>query len=506
MAISRVKKNIIANFIARTAGFVMTYFFTPLFLKLLGIESFGVIGFFSTLMGILLVTDIGLTASLTRETARLSALDDSEKELKDVIRTYEIIYICISIVIAIFMWFGSSYIVDNWLKVGKLNISQLVLAIKIMGIAIACQLPSGLYFGGLMGLQKQVSANSLQLVWSVFRGLGTIIVLWLISPTILAFAICQLIANLVYLVVLWKTLWNSLPQNNKKIKPSFDFNIFLLNWRYSFGIAGVSLLSTIILQADKILVSKSFTLDVLGYYTLAGTLALLPIMISNPITSAMFPKFITLIELKNSKQLISVYHRTCKLVALMIFPVSFTVMFFTQNILYAWTGSSLIANESAWIASLLVLGQIMQVITAVPFSFASANGKTKLLLIVQIFCVIIFIPSLIHLMHIYGVIGAGYAWVLMNVLVIPGYMYFLHKVYLPGEFLKWFKHDVLLPTIIIVPVVLISKYVLPDIQKPVYLLLQLSITWLFSSVALLYIMPEFRKEIYLKYNSLLNKS
>ena len=52
MAISQIKKNIAANFIARSIGFVMTYLFTPLFLKFLGIESFGVIGFFSTLMGI----------------------------------------------------------------------------------------------------------------------------------------------------------------------------------------------------------------------------------------------------------------------------------------------------------------------------------------------------------------------------------------------------------------------------------------------------------------------
>lgn len=499
MAVSQIKKNIAANFIARSIGFVMTYLFTPLFLKLLGIESFGLIGFFSTLMGILLITDIGLTASLTRETARLSVLDDSEEEIKDIIRTYELIYIWISIFIASLVWVSSSYIVSHWLNVKNLNPSELGLAIKIMGIAIACQLPSGLYFGGLMGLQKQILANSLQLAWSLFKGLGTIIVLWVVSPTIIAFAFCQLIANILYFGLLRRNLWKSIPANNKKILPKFNIHLFILNWRYSLGIASISFMSTVILQADKILVSKILPLATLGYYTLAGTLALLPIMIANPITSAIFPKFISLIELKDNSQLVSVYHRTCKLIAIAIFPIGFTVMIFTKNVLYAWTGSILISNEGALVASILILGQIMQVITTVPFYFASAYGKTKLLLIVQILSVVIFIPSLIYLVPKYGIVGAGLSWLAMNILTFPGYMYFLHKKYLPGQFLKWLKEDVFLPIVIIFPLILGGRYILPDTEYRIIILIQIFIVWFISTAALVLLLPDYRKEVYNKY-------
>jgi O-antigen/teichoic acid export membrane protein len=501
MAVSLIKKNILANFIARSIGFVMTYMFTPLFLKLLGIESFGLIGFFSTLMGILLITDIGLTASLTRETARLSILDNSEQELKNIIRTYELIYIWISIFIACLVWFLSPYIVHSWLNIKDLSPAQLSSAIKIMGIAIACQLPSGLYFGGLMGLQKQILANFLQLSWSLVKGLGTIIVLWLVSPTIIAFAICQLVANVLYFGLLRRNLWKSLPINNKNIPPKFNISLFISNWKYSLGIAGISLMSTVILQADKMLVSKVLSLQTLGYYTLAGTIALLPIMIANPITSAMFPMFISIMELKDNEQLISVYHRTCKLVAITIFPIGFTFMFFTKNILYAWTGSNLISQEGALVSSILILGQILQVITTVPFYLASASGKTKLLLIVQIFSVLIFIPSLIYLVPKYGIVGAGFAWLIMSALTLPGYMYFLHRIYLPGQFLKWFKEDVFLPILIILPVVFLGRYVLPDTEYRIVILIQILIIWLASTIAVVLILPDYRRELYHKYTS-----
>ena len=40
-------------------------------------------------------------------------------------------------------------------------------AIRVMGVSIALQLPSQLYIGGLMGLQRQVRANSIQIGWGV---------------------------------------------------------------------------------------------------------------------------------------------------------------------------------------------------------------------------------------------------------------------------------------------------------------------------------------------------
>lgn len=503
MPISQIKKNIIANFFARSIGFLITYLLTPLFLKFIGLEALGVISFFSTLMGLLLITDIGLTASLTRESARLSVLDNSEKELKNIIRTYELVYILISIIIGSLVWCNASYIVNNWLKIKGLQLEELILATKVMGVAIACQLPSGLYFGGLMGLQRQVLANTLQIGWSLLKGFGTVFVLWLISPTILAFAICQLIANVLYLFILWISLWGSIPINNKNVIPTFDLRVFFLNWKYSFGIAGISLMSTVISYADKVLLSKSLPIVDLGYYTLAGTLAMFPIMIANPITSAMFPKFIALIELKDNQQLVSVYHRTCKLIAIVIYPMSFTVMAFTQNILYAWTGSVLISNKGALVASIMVLGQIIQVITTVPFYFASAIGKTKFLFIVQIISTIIIITSLIYLVPKYGILGAGMSWLAMNLLIFPGYMYYFHKVYLSGQFLKWIKHDVFLPIIVIVPIVLIAKNLLPETNIRIFIILQLLFTWFLSTLSLLFILPGFRKEFYHKYINLI---
>ncbi len=45
----------------------------PLYLKFLGIEAYGLIGFFATTQALLQILDLGLAPTITREVARCSA-------------------------------------------------------------------------------------------------------------------------------------------------------------------------------------------------------------------------------------------------------------------------------------------------------------------------------------------------------------------------------------------------------------------------------------------------
>ena len=188
------RKNIFANVFARIWGFVSVYLFAPLYLKFLGIEAYGLIGFYFALMGVLVFADMGFTATLNREMARLSVQKDNTGKMREVLRTYEILYFVISIFLSILIWFSAPVIAEDWLNSSAFPLHEVTNVIQIMGIAIAFQLPAGLYIGGLMGLQLQVKANAIQIVWGMLRGVGAILVLLFISPTIYAFILWQMIS------------------------------------------------------------------------------------------------------------------------------------------------------------------------------------------------------------------------------------------------------------------------------------------------------------------------
>src|SRR5215216_3771623 len=87
-----IRNNLIANFLGRGWAALMGIVFIPLYIKFMGIESYGLVGFFTTLQAVFALLDLGLTTTLNREIARYSALAEKSQDMRDLVRTLEIIY------------------------------------------------------------------------------------------------------------------------------------------------------------------------------------------------------------------------------------------------------------------------------------------------------------------------------------------------------------------------------------------------------------------------------
>lgn len=489
-----IRQNIIANIIGRAWSVISVFLFIPLYIKFLGVEAFGLVGFYSTLLGVLAFANMGFKATLNREMARLSALRDSAGKMKDVLRTYESIYGFISLIISLLIWFLAPLIAEQWLRSNVLQPHEIAVAIRLMGVAIAFQLPSGLYIGGLMGLQRQVRANSLQIAWSVYRGLGAVLVLWLFSPTIFAFALWQLIANAIYCFFARLNLGRALSFSPDQSQPQFKWQVFRNTWRYAAGMAGMAVISTLLRQTDKLVVSKMLSLEMLGYYTLAGALASAPLMLGSPIASAVFPRLTGLVAIENHNGLTRLYHRTCELVAVAIIPAGLTIALFAGDFILAWTGSAVTAQQAGLVASLLLGGQLLQAITVVPYYLALAYGNIRLNLQIGIASIVLITPLLIYLVMKYGIVGAGFSWLIMNLCTLPPYMYFLHRRFLPGEHHRWVLRSVVRPLLAALPCVLLGYWLLPHSTSRLMTFCKIGLVWIVASVATVLVSSELRQE------------
>ena len=96
---SVIRRNVIANFAGKAWAVLMSLAFVPVYIKLLGIEAYGLIGFFLTLVAILSLLDLGLGTTLNRRLAQLSIEKNTAQEMCDLLRTLELIYLIIGIVI-----------------------------------------------------------------------------------------------------------------------------------------------------------------------------------------------------------------------------------------------------------------------------------------------------------------------------------------------------------------------------------------------------------------------
>ena len=105
-----------------------------------------------------------------------------------------------------------------------------------MGLALSLQWPFSLYFGGLLGLQRQVLLSGINVGIATLRSIGAVLILWKISPTLQAFFIWQVGINLLQTCLAGLFLWRSLPKT--ETGASFQSKLLRGTWRFTAGISG----------------------------------------------------------------------------------------------------------------------------------------------------------------------------------------------------------------------------------------------------------------------------
>jgi O-antigen/teichoic acid export membrane protein len=442
---SLVKKNIVANFAGSVWRALMELIFIPLYIKFMGIESWGLVGFFATLLIVFGLLDMGLSATLNREMARLSVIPHKEQEMRNLVRTLEAFYWGIAVFIGIAIVLISPFLARHWIKAGELSSQVVEQAFCIMGWVIALQMPVGFYSGGLMGLQKHVLLNVINGGMSLLRGGGAVLILWLISPTIQAFLSWQVLISMVNTVFLALFLWRALPPYEKRAV----FQIQLLKgiWRFAVGMSGISALAVILTQMDKIILSRMLSLEMFGYYTLASMVAMSLKCFFTPVFYSMYPRFTQLVSMGDEERLKRFYHEGCQFMSVLILPIASVVALFSYEILLLWTHNPKMAEESHFLVSILICGTAINGLMNLPYALQLASGWTKLSVVKNIIAVILFVPATIFMTTHFGATGAACVWLSLNAAYIVFEIPVMHLRLLRKEKWRWYWQDVCLPLI-----------------------------------------------------------
>ncbi len=185
------KTNVIANFVGNVWIALLSIVFVPIYLHYIGVESYGLIGVFSSIQAFIVLLDFGLSPTLNRELARLSALEDRRQEMHDIKRTLEIPNWIFAVFIALVLSALAPLIARFWVQPKGLSVETVTQAFIILGFNIAIQFSVNFYTGGLISLQKQLLLSLINMFCGTLRSVGGFVVLAFVSPTIQSFLLWQ---------------------------------------------------------------------------------------------------------------------------------------------------------------------------------------------------------------------------------------------------------------------------------------------------------------------------
>jgi O-antigen/teichoic acid export membrane protein len=459
---SGLKRNIVANFVGKIWSAGLTFLLIPFYIKYLGIESYGLIGFYSTLLASFGIIDQGLTTTLNRELARSKAIKKDSKHIRDLVFTLESIYWIVSLFISLIIMLLSPTISTHWIKSQVLNKDVINHAVILMGVVLAFQAPIGMYIGGLLGLEKQVTLNVILIITSTIRSAGVLLAFIWFKPTIEVFFIWQAASCLFQVLIMRIALWRFLP----KYPGRAIFSIEQLRYigKFALGMTGVGLVGFFLSQIDKVVLSKLLPLKEYGFYILAFNVTSILSLFVAPISYAVFPKFSSYISLKQNNELKKVYDNASRLVTTIICPIALFLLFFSSDILVLWTKNIEAAKATTQILRLMSIATLLNCLINIPTMLLMANGNTKYILIQNTIAAFIFLPLLLWFAPRYGGSGAALIWLLLNVAYLIISVPIIIRTFFKGQIFNWFLKDILSPMLPSLLTVLLLKYIIvPEI-------------------------------------------
>jgi O-antigen/teichoic acid export membrane protein len=484
-----LKLDLASNFAGVGWAFLVQIVCIPLYLKFLGIESYGLIGFYLMLQTILQVLDFGLSPTMNREMARYSVQAGKAAEGRDLVRTLEAGYWLIGIAIGAVILAVAPVIATHWIKAGAISVRTVTRAVMIMAVLSVFQWPLSFYQGALMGLGRQVQFNCLKVAMVTLSQGGSVLVLWLVSPTITAFLAWQAAAAFVHALLIAVLVWSSLPAADRSAR--FDLTNVRKIWRFAAGMSGIALIGLTLTQVDKVIISKLLSLRIFGYYTLAWAAANGLLVIAVAVFNVIFPRMSAQVAVGDESGISESYHRGSQLMAVLVLPLAAVLSLFSFDILLLWTRSSETATMAAPILRVLAIGSALNALLYLPYALQLAFGWTKLNLLAGLLSIAIVVPVMFPVTKHFGPVGAATVWAVLNILNMLVVVPITHRRLLPGEVWGYFR-DVGLPLASAIGMAMLGKLIFASPSSSVKTVAVLSGVWLGSSVMAVLAAPRIR--------------
>ena len=449
-------RNLVSNFIGQGWTALMGLAFIPLYISYLGMEAYGLIGLFGVLIAWLSLLDMGMTPTLSREMARFTGGQHSAESIRDLLRSIEFIMLGVAVLMAFSMALVSRWIAASWVQAEQLPVEAVAEAFAIMGLVTSLRLVEAVYRSSIVGLQRQVLFNLLNSSMATLRALGAVGILAWVSPTIQAFFLWQAMASVLTLLLLAFTTYSILPKAQRVAR--FSPTALRSVWRFAGGMLGITFLSLLLMQTDKILLSKLLSLADFGYYMLAATISGALHLLIQPIVQAWFPRLSQLRATNDQEGLIESYHQGAQLVTVVAGSAALVLIVAGETLLQLWTQDAELAHRVAPLLAVLVLGNFLNCLMWIPYQTQLAYGWTGLAIRINIFAVLIIVPALFVITPQYGAEGAAWVWATLN----AGYaligIHFMYRRILGEEKWRWYIDDIFRPLLPALSVALLFRW------------------------------------------------
>lgn len=432
-----LKRHIVVNYASQLYVAGVGILVTPLYLRVMGLEAWGLVGFFATLQVWFLLLDAGIGPSIAREIARRLGGAPDALPLRQLLRGAERLFTVMAIAGCIVIAALARPIALHWLSAQTIPAAEVASAIRVMGAIAGLRLLASLYRAGVTGFERLSWLGTFNAGSATAKAFLALPALGWWGGTPRVYFAVQLGVAVAETVVLRWQLARLVGAEARADTRGGRLSLRRLV-QFSTGVAVTSALNVALNQSDRLVLSGLLPLKQFSYFSLATLAASVISLVSGPLGAVFTPRLARVAgaaEPADTSSLIHTYRLALQLMAVAVFPAASTLAFHAESLLWSWTGNHEIATAAAPILSLYATGNALAALAMLPYLLQFALGCLRWHVAGSLIFILMFIPGQIALARHFGAVGAGSFWIAVNALYLTLWLPWVHRKLLPS--VRW---------------------------------------------------------------------
>jgi len=365
----------------------------------------------------------------------------------------------LGVIMGVLIFFSSGFVVDYYHE------PRLSYVIKVSSLGFPLIYTSQIYWNLL---QKELEFKILAMI-EVIGAVVSIFVTILLAYN--NFQELSIIYSQLLIIAIKTVLYIFL--GRKLFTPLFYFKLNEIKDHLRFGIyhLGEGILGFVNSNLENIVIGKAIGVKELGLYTIAYQLAVFPIYRLNPIIIQV--SYPIMAKMRDNEGLKRAYLKIVDFITFCNFPLLAGLFITSTSVVVLIYGNDY--QASVPLVKIILFVSFLSCVTAPASSLAMSKNKPNVMFYLNLFSLVIKIPTLYFLSKYFGLIGIAYGYVLTS--LIDTVVIFIIVDNLVGSFFKQFLDNIIKPVsfcLIMIGVISVYQYFIGN-QGLVHLIIQVVI-------------------------------
>jgi O-antigen/teichoic acid export membrane protein len=440
--INRTAVNMVANASGFVAPLLVNFITTPILLRLLGEDGYGLQSLVLVISGYLVMMDLGMDVPITK----LLAQDHAQGHrllANRLLSTTLLLYLMIGLGGFFVIYLSRDFLVDRVFAIPAHQKGGARLVFQLAAVGFTLNLLCSWGRACLAGIQRYDVANTIRILTLVTGSIVGVSLVY-VGYGVVGFVLVRVVTYGLSAVALVFAVKHLIPYF--RIALTLDINT--LRRVKSYVTMGILLRVTGFVTAglDRTLIGMWLGVATVAVYSIQWSIISSALGLMNSIFAFLFPMSSELHASGKSEQLRQIFKKIAKFSAAAALLVFSLLLVYGDIFLRLWVGES-VAMQTRHILRLLVLSSLVGHITVgLVNEIAVGTGRVRAFSVYNIIRGITLAGGLLIFINWFGLIGAGLGFLLANV-VDMGFFLFVLRYYLKMSFRELFNYSYICPII-----------------------------------------------------------